>query len=168
MKPNVIVESIQLKLQEQIDKTEHLIRLIPPANLHWHPPTSSAAMDFGHLLGHILECLAGFCAVFNAAFPDRVTGIELLRSLPVNHFCPPEEALGRIPAYTATIKQGFELCTDEDLARLLPTLFANAESLSTLLLGNLEHVINHKHALFMYLKLSGVPVGTGDLYQFRG
>jgi hypothetical protein len=39
---------------------------------------------------------------------------------------------------------------------------------ATLLLGNLEHLINHKHQLFLYLKLMGVPVGTPDLYQFRG
>jgi hypothetical protein len=125
-------------------------------------------MDVGHLLGHLLECLAGFCAVFQAAFPQALAGVEQLRSQPVNHFCTPVEANDRIHGYTATINQGFDLCTDEDLSRLLPTVFAPAESLTTLLLGNLEHVVNHKHQLFMYLKLLGVPVGTKDLYQFRG
>jgi len=38
----------------------------------------------------------------------------------------------------------------------------------TLLLGNLEHLINHKHQLFSYLKQMGVPVATPDLYQLRG
>jgi hypothetical protein len=44
---------------------------------------------------------------------------------------------------------------------------AEGESVLTLLLGNLEHLINHKHQLFMYLKLAGVKVGTPDLDQFR-
>ena len=38
----------------------------------------------------------------------------------------------------------------------------------TLLLGNLEHLINHKHQLFTYLKQMGVEVTTRDLYRFRG
>ena len=38
----------------------------------------------------------------------------------------------------------------------------------TLLLGNLEHLVNHKHQLFSYLKLLGAPVRTPDLYRLRG
>ncbi len=38
----------------------------------------------------------------------------------------------------------------------------------TLLLGNLEHLLNHKYQLFFYLKLLGVPVNSSDLYRFRG
>jgi len=37
----------------------------------------------------------------------------------------------------------------------------------TLFLGNLEHLINHKHQLFACLKQMGVPVATADLYQLR-
>lgn len=165
---NVIVESIRLKLREQIDKSERLIRLIPPEHLRWHPTVSSPAMDVGHLLGHLLDCLAGFCAVFEAALPGRVAGIEQLRSQPVNHFCTPEEALGRIDGYMAAIHRGFDLCSDDDLSRILPTVFGTTEPLARLLLGNLEHVVNHKHQLFIYLKFLGVPVATRDLYQFRG
>jgi len=51
---------------------------------------------------------------------------------------------------------------------MLPTVFAAAESLTTLLLGNLEHLINHKYQLFVYLKILGVPVATADLYRWRG
>jgi len=36
------------------------------------------------------------------------------------------------------------------------------------MLGNLEHLINHKHQLFTYLKLMGESVGSRDLYRFRG
>jgi len=66
------------------------------------------------------------------------------------------------------IEEGFELCSDEKLERMLPTVFAAAESIMTLLLGNLEHLINHKYQLFVYLKILGVPVATADIYRFRG
>ncbi|HEV3038281.1 MAG TPA: hypothetical protein VHA33_10940 [Candidatus Angelobacter sp.] len=38
----------------------------------------------------------------------------------------------------------------------------------TILLGNLEHLMNHKYQLFFYLKLLGIPAGTQDLYKLRG
>jgi len=34
-------------------------------------------------------------------------------------------------------------------------------------LANLEHLMNHKYQLFIYLKLLGVVVRTGDLYRTR-
>ena len=50
---------------------------------------------------------------------------------------------------------------------MLKTVFTT-ESVLTLLLGNLEHLVNHKYQLFVYLKLLGVPVATGDIYCWRG
>jgi DinB superfamily len=164
---NSIVESIRVKVREQIEKTEHLIQLIPPDRMKWNPQWSRDSTDVGHLLGHLLECLAGFCAVFHAAFPQKLEGMLALRSLPVNHFCKPDEAAGRIPAYAKYIEQGFELCGEEDLSRMLTTIFAT-ESVMTLLLGNLEHLINHKYQLFVYLRVLGIPVTTGDIYCWRG
>jgi uncharacterized damage-inducible protein DinB len=166
MPDNPIVESIRLKVREQIERTEHLIYLIPQDRMAWNPQVSPATA-VGHLLGHLLECLAGFCAVFDAAFPQQLASISELRSLPVNHFCARDEALNRIHSYSARIEEGFDLCGDDDLRRMLPTVFAAAESLTTLLLGNLEHLINHKYQLFMYLKLLGVPVASKDLYCWR-
>jgi hypothetical protein len=163
-----IVESIRQKVREQIERTEHLIQSIPPDRIEWNPQFSSASMDVGHLLGHLLECLAGFCAVFYAAFPVQLASVLELRSLPVNHFCKPEEAMVRIALYTVKIGEGFALCSDGDLSRMLPTVFAAAESVNTLLLGNLEHLISHKYQLFMYLKMMGLPVTSKDLYVPRG
>jgi hypothetical protein len=167
MSAKSIVESIRLKVREQIEKTEHLIQLIPPDRNDWSPQWESGSSDIGHLLGHLLDCLAGFCAVFHATFPEQLEGVLKLRSLPVNHFCEPDEAAGRIKSYAKFIEQGFDLCSDDDLSRMLTTVFAT-ESVMTLLLGNLEHLINHKYQLFVYLKLLGVPVGTGDIYFWRG
>lgn len=68
----------------------------------------------------------------------------------------------------AHIDEGFALLEDQDLSRRLPTVFVRSgEPILTLLLGNLEHLINHKHQLFTYLKLMGIDVRTRDLYRFR-
>ena len=165
---NSIVESIRLKVREQIEKTKRLILLIPPDRIEWNPQWPCGSFDIGHLLGHLLECLAGFCAVFHAAFPQQLKGVLELRSLPVNHFCKPDEAIARIHVYETYIEEGFELCSDEELERMLPTVFVAAESVATLLLGNLEHLINHKYQLFVYLKILSVPVATADIYRWRG
>lgn len=162
-----IVESIRIKVTEQIERTEHLIQLIPPDRIEWNPQWPSGSSDLGHLLGHLLDCLAGFCAVFYAAFPQQMGAVLELHSLPVNHLCRPAEAAGRIQACARFIEQGFELCGEEDLSRMLKTVFTT-ESVLTLLLGNLEHLVNHKYQLFVYLKLLGVPVATGDIYCWRG
>lgn len=164
-----IVESIQLKLREQIELTEHLIRLVPPDKVGWDPRLTQGSMTLGHLLGHLLDSVAGFCAVFHAAFPRPLGHFLELRTLPVNHSCRPEEALICIREYAAHIEQGFELCTDDYLAQVVPSVFVpDGEPLATLLLGNLEHLINHKYQLFFYLKLLGVFVTTRDIYQWRG
>jgi hypothetical protein len=154
------------KLEEPIERTEHLLTLIPADSLEWKPlPDSLRVCD---VLGHLLECLAGFCATLYAAHSDGLAHFARLRELPVNHCCGIEEALQRIREYSKCIREGFTLLGDDDLARRIPTVFApEGEAVMTILLGNLEHLINHKYQLFFYLKLLGVEVGTGDLYKLR-
>jgi hypothetical protein len=164
-----ITNDIHCKLGEQIERAEHLIRMVPVTDLDWRPETPAASHDLAHLLGHLLDCLAGFCAVFHAAFPRELAHLAELQSFPVNHACPPQEALARFHEYSAHIDRAFALCSDDDLRRLIPSVFVpEGESLMTLLLGNLEHLINHKYQLFLYLKLLGLPVSSKDLYHWRG
>jgi len=85
---NPITNSIQNKLYEQIERIEHLIGLIPPEMVAWNPNLphksgSRESTDFGHLLGHLLDCLAGFCAVLHAAFPRETAQLAQLRTLQV-------------------------------------------------------------------------------------
>lgn len=156
------------KIDEQIERTIHLIGLVPANQLEWKPPIPGA-WAVNHVLGHMLDCLAGFCAVLYAAYPERLQHFDALRHLPVNHACDPVAACERIGLYRLHIKEGFGLLADADLGRKLPTVFvAEGETVLALLLGNLEHLINHKHQLFMYLRLLAVPVGTPNLYRFRG
>ena len=143
------------KIGEQIERTSHLIGLGPAVRLDWRP--SPGDWTTGELIGHLLDCTSGFCAVLVAAEPQRLAHFAKLREMP-----------GSIEIFRSHIEQGFALLTDADLARRVPTVFvAEGESILTLLLGNLEHLINHKHQLFAYVKQMGVPVATPDLYRFR-
>ena len=156
------------KIDEEIERTDHLIAILPAAGLDFVPPIPGS-WPTGVLLGHLLECLAGVCAVLGAAHPERLRHFEQLRELPVNHRCGKDEARERIGVYRARIEEGFGLLRDADLSRRLRTVFvSDGEAILTLILGNLEHLINHKHQLFTYLKMMGVEVGSGDLYRFRG
>ena len=155
------------KIDEQIDRAEHLVALVPPDKIEWRPlPDALRVCD---LLGHLLDCLAGSCATLYALHPERLTHFSRLREKAVNHCCGIEVAIGRMREYFEHIREGFEVLTDEELSRLLPTLFVSeGEPVLTLLLGNLEHFINHKYQLFFYLKLLGLPLDTADLYRLRG
>jgi hypothetical protein len=166
------VKSLENKVSETIERTDHLVELVPVGRLTWRPelphgqPTAS---DLGHLLGHLLDCLAGFCAALYAAYPSELSDFASLQSLPVNHTCLPEEARKQMKIYADHIHRGFQQITDADLARRIPTVFvAEGETLLSLLLGNLEHLINHKYQLFFYLKLAGVAVTSKDIYARRG
>lgn len=156
------------KIDEQIERAQHLIKLVPPGGEEWRP-AETGNWPLGVLLGHLLESLAGFCAVLTAMEPERLAHLADLRLEPVNHFCFCSEAADRIPVYQARIAEGFALLNDARLGTPVPTIFvADGEPVLTLLLGNLEHLINHKHQLFTYLKQMGVAVSTRDLYRLRG
>ena len=162
----VLCSALHSKIDEQIERTEHMIGLYPESQLDWKP---TGAFSAAVLMGHLLECLAGFCAVLYAMEPDRLRHFADLRQLPVNHRCGLREAQERIRTYSARIREGFALLHGSDLSKLVPTVFVKGgEALLTLLLGNLEHLINHKHQLFTYLREVGVDVDSRDLYHFRG
>lgn len=167
-----LASSLHEKIQEGVERTIHLVGLVPDDRMDWRPAASAASspnvVDLGHLLGHLLDCVAGFCAGLQAAFPSARREFKQIRELEVNHSCRPDDAAARLHQYSRCISKAFEFCSDEDLARKIPTVFASeGEPLITLLLGNLEHLTNHKYQLFFYLRLLGVPVNTGDLYRLR-
>ena len=163
-----ICDSLLSKILEQIERTDHLIAALPEDRADW-VPGFAGAWPVSRVLGHLLECLAGCCAVLYAAQPDRLRHFGRLREARVNHPCGKDEAVERLKIYRDHIEEGFRLLEDADLGRKLPTVFVSGgETITTLLLGNFEHLVNHKHQLFTYLKLMGVGVGTRDLYHFRG
>ncbi len=172
MPERAIAESVRDKILETIERTEHLVSLAPPDRLAWRPETGgkqAAPIDLGRLLGHLLSCLAGLCAALHAAFPSELREMEELRELTVDHSCGPVETRARMESYSRHIAKGLAHCTEENLGSRIPTVFVpGGETLLTILLGNLEHLTNHKYQLFFYLKLLGVNVGTPDLYHLRG
>ncbi|HKY04980.1 MAG TPA: hypothetical protein VJQ56_08825 [Blastocatellia bacterium] len=154
------------KLREQVELTDHLVSLVPEERLEWRPVADSFRVC--DLLGHLLESLSGFAAVLYALHPERLAHLLALHDRQVNHCCQVEEARAEMSSYLDHIAQGFTVVSDEDLLRRLPTLFVpEGEAGLTLILNNLEHLINHKHQLFFYLKLLAVPVATADLYRIR-
>lgn len=166
--PQPLCSALLEKIHEEIERSTHLLDLLPALPLEWTPPIPDAR-PVGWLIGHLLECLAGFCAVLYKVRPQELAHFERLKALPVNHLCGVEEARGRIADYAACIDEGMTLLRDSDLDQRVPTVFVpEGELLLTLLLGNLEHLISHKYQLLIYLKLAGVAAGTRDLYQFRG
>ena len=160
--PKLLLE----KIEEQVELTQRLIQMIPENQLEVRPIENS--FKICELLGHLLETLAGFCAALYAVYPQKLAYFFELRSLPVNHCCGIKEANQRVAQYESCIKDGFALLTDDDLLLIVPTIFKpDGEAIMTILLGNLEHLINHKHLLFVYLKLIGQPISSKDLYKFR-
>jgi hypothetical protein len=93
----LLCASIRDKIEEQFERTSHLIGLLPEERLDWTPPGES--WRAGVLLGHLLDCAAGFCALFAAMEPQRLAHFQNLRGLPVNDSCSPDEAITGIAIY---------------------------------------------------------------------
>ena len=158
------------KLAEQIDGADRLLALLPPDSAAWRPPTPEGARPLWRveqLVPHLLECMAGFLAVLLRLKPAEMAHLERYRGAPPPETVPP--ARERIAVYRREIEAGMALLATADLVMAVPTVFVPAgEPALTLLLGNLEHLVNHKHQLFLYLRMLGVPVATPDLYRLRG
>ena len=156
------------KIREQVKTTEDLISRIPPARMNWRPAMPDKAgsvFQADELLGHLLECVAGFCAVLQKVHPDELAHFEKLRPRRRNHRCGMQEAVAELKVYFDHIEEGFETLTGDDLERIVSTVFVpEGQAVLTILLSNLEHLSHHKYQLFFYLKMMGVPVGTKDLY----
>jgi hypothetical protein len=171
MSEGPLVNSLAEKVMETIERTEHLVLLVPPNLLEWRPELPSSLpepSDFRHVLGHLLECLSGFCAAFYRAFPAELADFPELRAIALGESGSPVEARQKIELYAAQIQRGFQCCTDRELTTRISTMFVpEGQTLLTVLLSNLEHLINHKYQLFFYLKLAGVNVGSRDIYKWR-
>jgi len=120
-----LVGSLAEKVMETIERTEHLVSLVPANLLDWSPELPLKAPevnDLGHVLGHLLDCLAGFCAALYRAFPTQLADFQELRSITVNQSCSPDETRVRIRLYAAQIQRGFDCCTDQGLSAQIQTL----------------------------------------------
>ncbi len=155
------------KIEEQIERVERMIERGGGVDPDWTPPLNGAR-PLAWLLGHLVECLAGFCAVLYAAYPMELAHFQRLREEPVNVPRPQGEAIAKLAVYRTHLREGFAILQDSEFERRIPTVFVpEGEALLTLLLGNFEHLVSHKYQLGVYLKLAGVELGSRDFYRFR-
>ena len=156
------------KIEDQVGRVDRLASLVPPDRLDWTPPIPRA-FSLGVLLGHLMDCLAGICAVLHASNPERLQHFLELKALGANQPLASAEARTRAALYLDHIREGFSLLQDGDLGRRIPTVFVpEGEPLLSLLLINFEHLASHKYQLFVYLRMLGRAVGSSDLYRFSG
>src|SRR5260370_12190216 len=94
--------SLQAKIHEQIERTEHLISLVPEGRTDW-APAIPGAWPVGILVRNLLDCLAGFSAVLYSVAPAQLVGLLDLRELPVTTHLFPSAAPTHIARYPATI-----------------------------------------------------------------
>jgi uncharacterized damage-inducible protein DinB len=165
---NPLCQALAAKVDEQFERALHLIGMLPLEALDWSPRVERP-WTVRRLLAHLAGCQAGFCAALHAAQPERLGRFLDLRSLPPVSERPVDEIVARIGLFRTCVREGFDALDDSDLERTIPTVFVpEGEPLLTLLLGNFEHFVNHKHQLFVSLRLLGVDAASGDLYRFRG
>ena len=163
-----LCSSFLRKIEDQIERIDHLVAMVPDNHLDWTPPIPRG-FSLGVLLGHLMECVAGFCAVLYAAKPDYLGHFMELKKPATNPRYDPLAARNRLGVYKDHLREGFALLRDGDLARTIPTVFVpDGELLLSLLLINFEHLSSHKYQLFVYLRLLGMNVSSKDLYHFSG
>jgi uncharacterized damage-inducible protein DinB len=143
-----------------------MLARLPPDALAWRPGLPDGARSIwntGEVISHLAECTAGFLAVLLRLRPEAMADVAKYRDMPLPQGVEPVRK--RLALYREEIAKGLALLTAGDLAEVVPTVFVKeGEPVLTLLLGNLEHLVNHKHQLFLYLRLMGVEVSTPDLY----
>src|ERR1700676_3114757 len=98
----LLCTSLLSKINEQMERANHLLGQLPAEHLDWTPPIPNS-WPTGRVLGHLLDCLAGFCAVLVAVNPERLAHFNRVREKPVNHACTASEAVDRIAVYQAHI-----------------------------------------------------------------
>jgi hypothetical protein len=162
---NPLVCSLAKWVDDQLERLIHLTEIIPEG---WHakrPPVPSAtfpdARTVGELLVHLTEALDGLCGTLYNVDSTRFASLVELRA---NNRL---EVLTQFRLYRVGLTNAFETLADEDLAGTVPSPFRpEGETVLARVLVNLEHVINHKHELFVALKLLGLKLRTVDLYRF--
>lgn len=146
--------------------TEELFRLIPPDKLEWKPTENSFS------LGQQIAHMAGALSVYGRGVAAGEWGFKSMRErFVLNRRTPSlsvEEAIATMKAGHAEFRSLVGALEEDE--------FDHGE-VDTPQLGRvprwriamlaLEHHIDHKAEVFMYLKLLGVSVNTGNLYTRR-
>jgi uncharacterized damage-inducible protein DinB len=149
-----------------LETTASMYRLVPPDKLDWKPTEKSFSL--GQLIEHIAKALW-----FNSkVIASKEWPLKSLREIFVSNrrqtSATPDEALRHLDEYSSGFKRAVRDLGDERFQHGN----VNTPQWGTLPIWRfavfvLEHHINHKMELHMYLKILGMKVNTGTLYAVK-
>ena len=158
------IQEYFLWFEDVMRTTEAMYRLVPADKLDWKPTERSFSL--GQLIEHMPRAL-WFNAKVIASEEWPLTSMrEILVSNRRQGSVPVVEALKHLDEWSDGFKQAISRLGDEKFQHAE----VNTPQWGTLPIWRfavfvLEHHINHKMELHMYLKLLGVTVNTRSLYQ---
>jgi uncharacterized damage-inducible protein DinB len=148
---------------EMIRPTAPLFRLVPSEKLDWKPTERS--FTAGQLMAH----MAGALAVYGRGISTGDWGYRSMRHIFLFNRRTPsmkvDEAVDLLEKNTTEFRRLLRSLSEEEFSTGIidsPQLGRVPRWRAAMLA--VEHHVNHKAELFMYLKLLGVDVHTGHLY----
>ncbi len=147
-----------------VGSTEKLFRLIPPDKLDWKPTENTFT------LGQQIAHLSGALGVYAHGIASGDWGFKSMRErFVLNRRTPTmnvEEAVQLLNENLVEFRKVVGALTQEefDKGEIDSPQLGRVPRWRLAMLA-VEHHINHKAEIFMYLKLIGVAVNTGNLYK---
>jgi uncharacterized damage-inducible protein DinB len=160
------VQNYLTYFNEMVAPTEALFRMVPEDKLHWKPTEKSftAAQLMTHM-GEALQAYAGGIASGNWGFTSMR---ELfVRNRRTNELTV-DDAVELLRVNLEEFRRAIGALTDEEFDRgeIDSPQLGRVPRWRAAMLA-VEHHVNHKAELFMYLKSIGSQVNTGHLYSDR-
>lgn len=143
-----------------------LVRRVPEDSLGWRPVDTDQWWTVGQLLQHLPDAAGGLMnGLINGRWPeDHGEDFPAVASV--------ADAVARLEESRKLTRRLLAALSDQDLHSRKVVAPWDVESqvalpLSTHLFGAVLHLVSHKTQLYMYLKLLGVSVNTGDLWGMQ-
>lgn len=148
---------------EMMRPTASMFRLVPADGIDWKPTDNSFSL--GQLMAHIALSL-GFYGR-GIAYGDW--GVKSMREIFVRNRHTPafsfEEAVQLLEENYKEFKQRIGTISEDDFNNgVVDSPQLGRAPRWRLAMLAVEHTVNHRAEMFMYLKLLGVKVNTGTLY----
>lgn len=168
-------ELLRKEIESTFAVTEGLLDLVDEEMLQWKPAAGSNWMTTGQLLKHITNACGCSMRGFVTGDWGLPEGVDI-NNLPPEEMLPPAEKMptvGNVAEAKQLLGEDMQLaltllasCSEEELSTKKTTApWDPAEVLlGHRLLQMVDHLKEHKAQLFYYLKLSGKPINTGNLW----
>ncbi|MBM2842060.1 MAG: DinB family protein [Bacteroidetes bacterium] len=157
------IQEYFLWFDDVLRTTEGMYKLVPADKLDWKPTENSFSL--GQLIEHMPKAFWFNSKVIASEEWPLKSLREILVSNRRHPAATPDEALKHLGEFSSGFKGAIEKLGEEKFQRDV----VNTPQWGTLPIWRfaifvLEHHLNHKMELHMYLKLLGVKVNTGTLY----